>query len=108
MTNIDKIFQAEKQRHYKLDNPDLLAFAILTQIAHEESQAQLKRQFKIGVTLCVILSIVALQAFALSSLSFNQISQTLGALITRYPLYVTVINSVLVVAVLTARRLRLF
>jgi len=107
MTDIDTIIEAEKQQHHRLDDPDLLAFATLTQIAHEEAQARIKNRFRAGVVLCLLVSLVAMQAFSLSNLGFTQFSQSLGELIARYPLALTVLNTALVIAVLAARRLRL-
>lgn len=108
MTDVDSILQTEKQQHYSLDNPDLMAFATLTQIAHEQAQASIRSRFKIGIVLCLLVSLAALQAFAFSNLSFSQFSQSLDNMITHHPLYLTVINSALAASILLARKLRFF
>ncbi len=107
MTDIDTILETEKRQHHKLDDPDLLAFATLTQIAHEQASARIRNRFKVGVVLCLVVALMALQAAGLNNLGFMQLSQGLSDLIARYPLALSVVNCAIVGAILVARRLRL-
>jgi hypothetical protein len=112
MIDIEDIIQTEKQQQHKLANAELLAFATVTQIAHEEAQSMLKKRFRFGSAACILLALIAAQILAFSQFSFSQISQQLGQrfgeTIMLYPLAFTILNSVLIVVVLAARRWRLF
>ncbi|NND83328.1 MAG: hypothetical protein HKN50_12945 [Gammaproteobacteria bacterium] len=107
MTEFDRILQSEKQVNHKLVDPDLFIFATLTEIAHQQAQAQIRRRFKVGVALCALLIIIAAQTLALSGMSFSGVVNALANLIANYPFALTILNGALVIAVLAARRLRL-
>lgn len=106
MTEFDDILNAEKARNYKAENPDLLAFATITQIAHEEAQARIKRRFKISVLLSIVVVAALLQVLALSHFNFSNFSHTLAQLLNQHPFAITIANLGFVAALLFARRLR--
>ena len=107
MNDIETILQTERQQHHVLDNPDLLAFATLTQIAHEESQALSRKRFRIGIVLCLLISLAAFQTVALNGLSYTAFSDLISDIIERHPFALSALNCALVGSILVARRLRL-
>jgi len=107
MPDFEQIIDAEKQRHYKMDEPDLLVFATLTQIAHEEAQTRNKRRFKLAIVICVIASITVIQLAGLSTQSFHDLTQTLHVLAQQKPHVFAIANLGLVGLVLLVRKLRI-
>ena len=107
MNEFDDILNAEKQRQHRLDDPDLMAFAVMTQIAHEEAQARIKRRFRISLILSVIAAFAVIQMLALSAFSFSGFIGGVGRFIENYPYAISIANLGLVSMLILARKFRI-
>lgn len=109
MSDIDSILNAEKNRQHQLDNPDLLAFSVLTEIARIESKARLRKHLITGLVLALAASILIIQVVVLSipegRIDVYAIADWLMRRINDNPLIVTVFNlGLATIIVLTRKR----
>jgi len=108
MNKFDSVLNNEKKREYALENKDLMAFATLTQIAHEDAQTQIKQRFKFAIVFCVISVFLFLQIINVSSSDFTALINKVTSVIDQYPYAISIANLCLVGVVLAVRRVRLF
>jgi len=108
MTNFEDVINAEKQRKYQADDPDLMAFATLTQIAHEQAQSRIKRRFKASIILALICSLLAIQFITINAHSFTELARLLTSLVQQKPQLIAIANLSCVGIILLARKLKFF
>jgi hypothetical protein len=108
MHDIDSILAAEQRHDYRLDNPEILAFATLTQIAHENATRLIKKRFFYAAVVCLLAVLLAFEVIVAGQFSFNELGDRLSHLLIENPFAFTILNGGLVVAALAMKRLRLF
>lgn len=108
MNNIDRILTAERQHDYKLDNPEMLVFATLTQIAHENATRAIKKRFFYIAGISLLAVLLAFEVIVAGQFSFSELGDRLSHLLIENPFVFTILNGGLVIAVLVMKRLRVF
>jgi hypothetical protein len=110
MRNLESILNAEKSQQHQLDNPDLLAFSVLTEIARLESKARLRTRLIAGLALALAASAIIIQLITLSAVNIDLVGMVHGLArrINDNPFLITSINLGLATIILITRKQSLF
>lgn len=108
MTEFDTILANERAQQHAHTNPDLLAFALLTEISYENARAKSRSRLRLIIVTSMAAIMLLSQTLLLSRFDYTSAVNAASQFLTDFPYAITVVNLILVAAILLVRRYRWF